>query len=97
MIFATATLDSPIVAEMQRRGIPLVLVVRSVDDVRVDTVEIDNVHAGAVAVKHLHQFGHRRIGLVMGPQNTSTSRDRWGAHRACGVRARSGVDIAGLG
>ncbi|MGF6597236.1 LacI family transcriptional regulator [Paraburkholderia sp. GAS448] len=76
MIFATATLDSPVVAEMQRRGIPLVLVVRSVDNVRVDTVEIDNVHAGAIAAEHLNQLGHRRIGLVMGPQNTSTSRDR---------------------
>ncbi|EYS85696.1 LacI family transcriptional regulator [Cupriavidus sp. SK-4] len=76
LIFATATLDSPVVAEMQRRGIPLVLVVRSVDDVMVDTVEIDNVHAGAVAAEHLYQLGHRRIGLVMGPKNTSTSRDR---------------------
>lgn len=76
LIFATATLDSPIVAEMQRRGVPLVLVVRAVDDVKVDTVEIDNVHAGMVAVEHLFQLGHRRIGLVMGPRNTSTSRDR---------------------
>lgn len=76
MIFATATLDSPVVAEMQRRGMPLVLVVRSVDDVRVDTVEVDNVHAGTIAAEHLYQLGHRRIGLVMGAQNTSTSRDR---------------------
>ncbi|SIT37819.1 Transcriptional regulator, LacI family [Paraburkholderia piptadeniae] len=76
LIFATATLDSPVVAEMQRRGIPLVLVVRSVDHVMVDTVEIDNVYAGAVAAEHLYELGHRRIGLVMGPQNTSTSRDR---------------------
>ena len=76
LIFATATLDSPVVAEMQRRGIPLVLVVRSVDNVNVDTVEIDNVHAGAIAAEHLYQLGHRRIGLVMGPRNTSTSRDR---------------------
>lgn len=76
LIFATATLDSPIVAEMQRRGVPLVLVVRAVDDVKVDTVEIDNVHAGVVALEHLCRLGHRRIGLVMGPRNTSTSRDR---------------------
>lgn len=76
LIFATATLDSPIVGEMQRRGIPLVLVVRSVDDVAVDTVEIDNVHAGAVAVEHLVKLGHRSIGFVLGPPNTSTSRDR---------------------
>lgn len=76
LIFATATLDSPVVAEMQRRGIPIVLVVRSVDNVSVDIVEIDNVHAGVLAAEHLYQLGHRRIGLVMGPQNTSTSRDR---------------------
>ena len=76
LIFATATLDSPVVAEMQRRGIPLVLVVRSVDNVAVDTVETDNFHAGAVAVEHLYQLGHRKIGFIMGPSDTSTSRDR---------------------
>jgi LacI family transcriptional regulator len=76
LIFATATLDTPIVAELKRRGIPMVLVVRSVDGVEVDTVEIDNVYAGMEAARHLHSLGHRRIGLVMGPDNTSTSRDR---------------------
>lgn len=76
LIFATATLDSPVVAEMQRRGLPTVLVVRSVDDVKVDTVVVDNVHAGCEAVRHLYELGHRSIGLAMGPRNTSTSRDR---------------------
>jgi LacI family transcriptional regulator len=76
MVFATATLDSKIVPELQRRGVPLVLVVRSVDGVPVDTVEIDNFHAGAEAARHLHQLGHRRVALVMGPRNTSTARDR---------------------
>jgi len=76
LVLATATLDSPIVAELKRRAIPLVLVIRSVDDSGVDTVEIDNVHAGAEAARHLYELGHRRIGLVMGQRNTSTSRDR---------------------
>lgn len=76
LIFATATLDSPVVAELKRRGIPLVLVVRSVDEPGVDTVEIDNCHAAAEAARHLHELGHRSIGLVMGPRDTSTSRDR---------------------
>jgi LacI family transcriptional regulator len=76
MVFATATLDSKIVPELQRRGVPLVLVVRSVDGVAVDTVEIDNLHAGAEAARHLQQLGHRRVALVMGPRNTSTARDR---------------------
>ncbi|MFD0667161.1 LacI family DNA-binding transcriptional regulator [Ramlibacter sp. MAHUQ-53] len=76
LIFATATLDSPIVAEVRRRGIPTVLVVRSVDDVDVDIVEVDNFRAGQEAVHHLLDLGHRRLGFLMGPQNTSTSRDR---------------------
>lgn len=80
LIFATATLESPVVGEMQRLGIPTVLVVRSVNNVTIDTVEVDNFHAGMVAVQHLYELGHRRIALVMGPQNTSTS---W--HRATGA------------
>jgi len=76
LVLATATLDSPIVTELKRRAIPLVLVIRSVDNANVDTVEIDNVHAGAEAARHLFELGHRRIGLVMGQRNTSTSRDR---------------------
>ena len=76
IVFATATLDSQIVPELQRRGIPLVLVVRSVDSVQVDVVEIDNHHAGFEAARYLYELGHRRIGLAFGPQNTSTSRDR---------------------
>lgn len=76
LIFATATLDSPVVPELRRRGIPMVMVVRYVDGVDVDVVEIDNRQAGIDAVHHLHELGHRRIGLVMGPANTSTSRER---------------------
>lgn len=76
MVFATATTDSKIIPELHRRGLPLVLVVRSVESVPVDTVEIDNFNAGAEAARHLFDLGHRRFGLVMGPQNTSTSRDR---------------------
>ena len=89
LIFATATLGSPVIAELKRRGIPLVLVVRSVDDQDVDTVEIDNVHAGMEAARHLHELGHRRIGLAMGPRNTSTSRDR--AHGAMNWLAQQGL------
>lgn len=83
LIFATATLDSPIVGEVRRRGIPAVLVVRSMDDVAVDTVEVDNFRAGEEAVRHLLTLGHRRLGFIMGPRNTSTSRNRMaGALRA---------------
>lgn len=73
LIFATATRDSSVVAEMQRLGVPVVLVVRSVENVDVDTVEVDNFQAGVVAAQHLYELGHRRLALIMGPRNTSTS------------------------
>lgn len=76
MIIGTASLSSPMVAELCLRGMPLVLVVRSDGSGKVDTVEIDNVHAGMEAARHLYELGHRRFAMVMGPQNTSTSRDR---------------------
>ena len=80
MIIGTASLGSPMVVELCQRGMPLVLVVRSDGSGKVDTVEIDNVHAGVEAARHLYELGHRRFAMVMGPHNTSTSRDR--AHGA---------------
>ena len=76
MILGSATADSVIVRELQRLGVPMVLVVRSVEGLRVDIVEADNARGGADLARHLHELGHRRIGLVMGPENASTSRDR---------------------
>jgi LacI family transcriptional regulator len=76
LIVMTATLDSPVVAELKHRGLPMVLVVRSAENSGLDTVEIDNVHAGGEAARHLIGLGHQSIGLILGPRNTSTSRDR---------------------
>lgn len=76
MILCSATADSLIVQELQRLGVPTVMALRSVDDLHIDTVEPDNFRGGAELMRHLYELGHRRIGLVMGPQNASTSRER---------------------
>jgi LacI family transcriptional regulator len=76
MILLSTTTDSFVVRELQRLGVPLVVAVRSVDDSKVDIVESDNAYGGAEIMRHLYELGHRRIGLVMGPENASTSRDR---------------------
>ncbi|WP_395670187.1 substrate-binding domain-containing protein [Rhodoferax sp.] len=94
LVVMTATLDSPVVAELRQRALPMVLVVRSVDGLDVDTVEIDNVHAGAEASRHLLALGHQSIGLVLGPRNTSTSRDRHAGVEACvEQQGLKGVDV----
>ena len=76
IVLTTASVDSPLVGALKETGIPVVLAVRSIDGVPFDTVEVDNEVAGREAVHHLYELGHRRIGFIMGPRDTSTSRDR---------------------
>ena len=76
MILMSVTTDSILVGELQRLGLPVVLAMRSIDQPTVDVIEADNFRGGAEVVSHFYELGHRRIGLVMGTQNASTSRDR---------------------
>lgn len=76
MILCSTTIESFVVPELQRLGVPVVMALRSVNNLAVDTVEPDNVRGGAELAKHLFELGHRHIGLIMGPAEASTGRDR---------------------
>jgi LacI family transcriptional regulator len=77
VIFTTATTDSVAVRMLQEQGVPLVLAVRSASVPEVDVIESDNVVAAKEVVRHLLELGHRRIGFLLGPTNTSTSVQRF--------------------
>lgn len=91
VIFTTATVRSSAVRFLHESGVPLVLAVRSVVDLDVDVVESDNVMAGREAVQHLLQLGHRRIGFILGPRDTSTSIQRF--HGARGTMTERGISV----
>jgi LacI family transcriptional regulator len=76
IILTTASTDSRWVGALEALGIPIVLAVRAIDGLPFDTVEVDNYAAGREAARHLFSLGHRRIAFLMGPAETSTSRDR---------------------
>jgi len=57
-------------------GIPVVCVDRRVRDRAIDSVLIDNTGAACEAVAHLIGNGYRRIGIVTGPDRTTTARER---------------------
>jgi LacI family transcriptional regulator len=79
LLMATARRRAPAIEQLRAGPVPLVLVNRTIDRGGISAVIPDD-HAGALlAVEHLHQLGHRRIGHVAGPQDTST-----GARRAKG-------------
>ena len=55
-------------------------------------VEIDNVHGAELAVEHLIQLGHRRIGAINGPTNhLASSTDRFNGY--CATLARHNIPI----
>jgi LacI family transcriptional regulator len=57
-------------------GMPVVLLGRSIDDDKMDTVTIDNLSAGRQATNYLLDLGHSRIGSITGPMQMSTGNGR---------------------
>jgi LacI family transcriptional regulator len=57
-------------------GMPVVLLGRSIDDDKMDTVTIDNLSAGRQATNYLLDLGHSRIGSITGPMQMSTGKGR---------------------
>jgi LacI family transcriptional regulator len=75
LVYVSATLGSPLPGH-RAREIPIVLVNRYIDSARADTVVSDNRGGGRLVAQAMLELGHRRIALITGPENTTTSRDR---------------------
>jgi LacI family transcriptional regulator len=75
-VLATATLNSPILAEAATAGLPLVLMNRTAQDYPFSSVSVDNEQGVRAAVAHLISLGHTRIGHIAGPQDISTGAAR---------------------
>lgn len=61
--------------------VPVVLVDRRSSLIDASTVLVDNVSGARDAVAHLIELGHERIGIVTGPSETTTGRDRLAGYR----------------
>lgn len=74
VVYVSVTLGSPLPG--RPGGVPVVFVNRYVDAAEVDTVVSDNRRGGRLVAEAMVELGHRRIALIAGPENTTTSRDR---------------------
>jgi DNA-binding LacI/PurR family transcriptional regulator len=86
---------------LRSRGIPVVLLHAAVDDLAFPVVSTDDVTATGQAYDHLASLGHRRIGLLVGPEDHVPSRRKLAgfterARRAAGAGA-AGTGAAGTG
>lgn len=76
-ILTSSLLDSQ--EELSRVGthrIPLVMVNRTVGDLPMDSVHLDNYEAGRIVAAHFVKLGHRSLGYVGGLATTSTNESR---------------------
>ena len=76
-IAATARLDTELLADVAAGGAPMVLVNRSLEDGSLPAVTVDDRRGIRLAVNHVADLGHERIGHVGGPQNLSTGHLRY--------------------
>jgi len=82
LIIATALLDHPLLDELARDGVKMVMVNRRPESVDVSSITPDDAAGIRLAVEHLASLGHRRIAHLAGPDSTSTGVVRARAFRA---------------
>ncbi len=76
LIVATALIDHPLLGRLQREGVPMVMVNRRPDGIDVPSITPDDAAGIELAVAHLVDLGHTRIGHLAGPATTSTGVER---------------------
>ncbi len=70
------SLDSTHLALAQKSGVPVVIIDRMLSPFECDVVLVDNLNASYCAVEQLIIGGHKRIGIICGPQNIFTTEER---------------------
>lgn len=81
LILASVTTDDPHLVELVRAEIPFVLVSRLARTVDAPYVIVDDKRGTRLAMEHLIELGHKKIGFIGGPPDVQSSQDRMEAFR----------------
>lgn len=76
IVISSAGGNDEYVGHLIRQGIPVIAHARAVKAKGVDSVCARDGDGAVMATRHLIALGHTRIGMVCGPQELSTGRDR---------------------
>lgn len=81
VLLATTTVDSVLPVRLRDRGVPFVYFNRTTDSVEADSAEVDAGPGLQALAARIIELGHRRVGAIFGPRNTSTAAQRENALR----------------
>jgi len=83
--------EANLLADIEKNHVPIIIVGRDLTDQRISSVLVDNEAGGALAMRHLCELGHRRIAVVLGPEELFDSELRWAGVRR--VAAEAGIEF----
>ena len=69
--------NSAALESLMNSGVALTLLDRTLEDMAVDTVKVDNVRGAYAAVKHALELGYRRIAIIIASNDITTGRERY--------------------
>jgi LacI family transcriptional regulator len=81
MIIATTAQGHDIAPTWPLHQFPIVSIDRSLFHLGIDTVLVDNQHGARMAIEHLIQLGHRRIGIVTGVPGIAPTDERLAGYK----------------
>ncbi len=76
LLIASSQMADDTIAELREEAFPFVLLNRATESAEDLAVVVDNFAAARGVVAYLAALGHRRVGHIAGPQNTTTGVDR---------------------
>ena len=76
VLLATTTVDSVVPVRLRDRGVPFVYFNRTADAMEADSATVDPTPGMTEVATEIARLGHRRVGAVFGPRNTSTGLQR---------------------
>lgn len=69
--------ETNLLADVEKNNVPIIIVSRDLTASGVSSVLVDNEAGGAMALRHLHAQGHRKIAVIRGPDEMFDSAPRW--------------------
>ena len=93
VLLATTTVDSVLPVRLRDRGVPFVYFNRTSYSMEADSAEVDAETGMRELARRIIDLGHRRVGAIFGPRNTSTAEHRESALRE--ALASASVTISG--
>lgn len=84
--------NGALLAELDRAGTPVIAVIRHDEGAALETVLAADPEGAFAGTRHLLALGHRRIGLIVGRQETTSGRERLAGYRRALEEAGIGFD-----